>query len=83
MIWLIFLGATVYTLSLLSLGAWAMYRLQIKPQKSLTTQPSNTLDTVDLKKPVVQSGALKSITPLERSLEDSKEIKERVEYLLK
>jgi hypothetical protein len=29
------------------------------------------------------SGALKSMTPYERSLEDGKEIRERVEYLLK
>ena len=81
MIWLVAILSSVYSMALIALGIYLGYRL-----KSSVTE-SFTAPTVKDSKPLLEksqptSGALKSLTPLERSLEDSKEIKERIEHLL-
>ena len=83
MIWLIAIGSSLYSLSLVSLGIFVGYRLKLgmtahqEQSTSLTQAPLSSGQS-----PKSGSGALKSLTPLERSLEDSKEIKERINHLL-
>lgn len=85
MIWLIALGSSLYTLLLLTLGIWVglkISRLTTEPTQSATETLKAGLPKQVTKSNLPVSGALKSMTPLERSLEDSKEIRERIEHLL-
>ncbi len=80
-----FLIGGIYSLGLVGLGFWlrgTFLRLAQddkpgSPKSSSPTQPSQKISSS-----VQSSGPLKSMTPYERSLEDSKEIKERIDHLL-
>ena len=74
-------------MALLALGILMGYRLSSLMQSAKTKSSSmaqatqtKSLSSQELKP---QSGALKSMTPLERSLEDSAEIRNKIEELLK
>ena len=79
-----YLIAGVYSMSLIALGIYMglLYgRKETKPSTSQKTTDTGSQASKLSSKPT--SGAIKSMTPYERSLESSKEIRERVEYLLK
>lgn len=84
MIWLFLLGG-VYSMALIALGIVMGYRLSrlitsASIKKSSTYLPEK--ESLLSQEVQSQSGALKSMTPYERSLEDSKEITERIEHLI-
>lgn len=81
MIWLIAIGSSLYSLSLVALGFYLAKRVLPHGQQPTYRETHGTnSETSEKTKPT--SAPLKSMTPLERSLEDSKEIKERIEHLL-
>lgn len=80
MIWLFIVGG-VYSIVLLTVSFTMGWKLRGTQKPEAEQSTSTTQSLTKPKEP--QSGALKSMTALERSLEDSKELKERVEYLLK
>ncbi len=89
MIWLIAIGSSIYTMVLIVLGIFVGYqlckRMTTAAHQTRYTSSTQTISDEKPRSPILkhdQSGALKSITPLERSLEQSKEIRERIEDLL-
>lgn len=86
MIWLEFILGGLYTL-LIFVGGFlaAHYVLKLKWSKESINprlvEPRTHLETSQ--KQQHSSGALKSMTPKERNLEQTKEMRERIEYLLK
>lgn len=88
MIWLIFLEGGIYSICLLGLGFLAGWNIwgKVKGENTSTspqTKNGKSYLTESLNEKSVSSGAIKSITPLERSLEDSKQIREKIEELLR
>lgn len=87
MIWLIAIGSSLYSLGLVMVGFWLRGILsrrdhQGTPEllsKDTKTQVAHSQKTLQ---DSPASGALKSMSPLERSLEDSQEIRERINHLL-
>lgn len=87
MIWELLI-ASAYSLSLAGLCTLIGYRLGLSQASQINK--STLSETISLAQsrslsPVLRpkSSALKSMTPIERSQEESKEIRERIENLLK
>jgi len=77
MIWFIIGG--LYSIALITIGFYLGYKIMPKTIYQPTTQT-----TSEPTAPKNQnSGALKAMSPQERNLEASKEIRERIEYLIK
>ena len=87
MIWELLIGG-VYSVLCVILGFLAGWNIRGRlkaEQKSTLPLTKTGIDTPkgESDRHDTTSGALKSITPLERSLEDSAEIRNRIEHLLK
>lgn len=84
MIWA-FLAGVLTTIVIFAMAVGCVVFLLKKNYLRMSYEQLNkaTSSLTDLPKTAQTSAPLKAMTPYERSLEDSKEIKERVEYLLK